>query len=229
MKNMKGRMVRKLKTISKYPPSLFQHKNHTSLPHDEDGIKEHEPSYPNMIKEEDKVMITSSCSSKVGEEEEEEEEEEEKECVVLYSTSLRGIRKTFEDCNAIRFLLGSFRVAYRERDVSMDLAYREELWRMVGGRVVPPRLFIRGRCIGGADEVIGLHEKGMLITLLQGIPLSPSSCPCRGCAGMGFLLCCKCSGSRRLIINNINININAAWTRCPDCNENGLIKCSLCT
>ncbi|KAI3447367.1 hypothetical protein Pfo_004032 [Paulownia fortunei] len=146
--------------------------------------------------------------------------------LVLYTTSLRGIRKTFEDCNTIRFLLESFRVVYSERDVSMHLEYREELWEILGGRVVPPRLFIRGRYIGGADEVVGLHEKGMLQNLLQGIPLTPSNYPCRGCAGMRFVLCFSCNGSRKVMPEGQN---NEPSIRCPDCNENGLIKCSVCS
>ncbi|XP_011042562.1 PREDICTED: uncharacterized protein At5g39865-like [Populus euphratica] len=79
--------------------------------------------------------------------------------VILYTTSLRSIRKTFEDCHAIRFLLESFKVIFHEKDVSLHLEFREELWRIMGGRVIPPRLFIKGRYIGGADEVTGLHEQ----------------------------------------------------------------------
>ncbi|KAK4432644.1 hypothetical protein Salat_1026600 [Sesamum alatum] len=150
-----------------------------------------------------------------------------KDSIVLYITSLRGIRKTFEDCNTIRFLLESFRVVYSERDVSMHLEYRDELWRILGGRVVPPRLFIKGRYIGGADEVVGLHENGMLQDLLQGIPLSPSTCPCRGCAGMRFVLCFRCNGSRKVMAEGENRG--GISIRCPDCNENGLIKCSVCS
>ncbi|KAG6772386.1 hypothetical protein POTOM_023793 [Populus tomentosa] len=86
--------------------------------------------------------------------------------VILYTTSLRSIRKTFEDCHAIRFLLESLKVMFCERDVSFHLEFREELWRILGGRVIPPRLFIKGRYIGGADEVIGLHEQGRLKKLL---------------------------------------------------------------
>lgn len=142
--------------------------------------------------------------------------------VVLYTTSLRGIRKTFEDCKTIKFLLGSFRVVYSERDVSMHMEYREELWGILGGRVVPPRLFVRGKYVGGADEVVGLHDNGMLRAMLQGIPLAPSSRPCGACGGMTFLLCSTCNGSRK-----VNV-ANGARARCPDCNENGLVKCTLC-
>ncbi|KAK3031425.1 hypothetical protein RJ639_036166 [Escallonia herrerae] len=111
-----------------------------------------------------------------------------KDSVIIYTTSLRGIRKTFEDCNTIQFLLESFRVLYHERDVSMHLEFREELWRVFGGRVVPPRVFIRGRYIGGADEVVGLHEQGKLRKLLDGIPINPSDSPCIGCAGVRWAL-----------------------------------------
>ncbi|URE13132.1 Glutaredoxin [Musa troglodytarum] len=35
--------------------------------------------------------------------------------VVLYTTTLRGIRKTFEDCNAVRSTLESYHVRIMER------------------------------------------------------------------------------------------------------------------
>ncbi|KAL3569283.1 hypothetical protein D5086_029173 [Populus alba] len=56
---------------------------------------------------------------------------------------------------------------YIQKDHKKDsLAIWEELWRIMGGRVIPPRLFIKGRYIGGADEVTGLHEQGKLKNLL---------------------------------------------------------------
>lgn len=213
MKNMKGRMLRKLKTMSSL---VFQANESFS----ETNAKTESMNPAAAKSQEEAISISISIS-----EYEEKCPPAGKECVVLYSTSLRGIRKTFEDCNAIRFLLGSFRVVYSERDVSMHLQYREELWRVLGGRVVPPRLFIRGRYIGGAEEVVGLHEKGLLKPLLQGIPLSPTTSPCAGCAGMRFVLCCRCHGGRRVVAEGSGLG----RIRCPDCNENGLIKCSICS
>lgn len=148
--------------------------------------------------------------------------------VILYTTSMRGIRKTFEDCTAIRFLLDSFRIQYLERDVSMHLEYREELWRIMGCRVVPPRLFIRGRYIGGADEVVGLHERGKLRKLLQGIPMIPNNSACNGCGGIRFVLCFNCNGSRK-VTNPEGLGDDEMAIRCPECNENGLVKCPLCS
>ncbi|XBH56118.1 hypothetical protein VPH35_078031 [Triticum aestivum] len=42
--------------------------------------------------------------------------------VVLYTTLLRGVRRTFTDCFAVRAVLRGFRVAMDKHDVSMDTA-----------------------------------------------------------------------------------------------------------
>ncbi|KAI3799592.1 hypothetical protein L1987_34891 [Smallanthus sonchifolius] len=143
--------------------------------------------------------------------------------VILYTTGLRSVRKTFEDCSSIRFLLESFRVLYHERDLSMHLDFRDELWRILGGKVVPPRLFIKGRYIGGAEEVLRLHEQGKFRPLLAGIPVNTLDGPCDGCAGIRFVVCCNCSGSRK-------VDSGDGWLpeKCRECNENGLIICPFC-
>ncbi|XP_062112385.1 uncharacterized protein At3g28850-like [Humulus lupulus] len=149
--------------------------------------------------------------------------------VILYTTSLRGIRKTFEDCSAIKFLLESLKVLFCERDVSLHQEYREELWSILGGRVVPPRLFIKGRYIGGADEVVGvLHEQGKLRKLLEGIPLVPAHSPCPGCANVRFSVCFNCNGSRKVLPEGDQSDEELHYIRCPECNENGLVKCPIC-
>ncbi|XP_030450121.1 uncharacterized protein At5g39865-like [Syzygium oleosum] len=142
--------------------------------------------------------------------------------VIFYTTSLRGIRKTFEDCGKIRFLLNSFRILYSERDVSMHTEFKEELWDILGGKPVPPRVFIKGRYIGGAEQVLGLHEQGKLKKLLEGVPIDRSTGPCEGCVGMKFVVCSKCNGSHKLVGEDSSAN------KCSECNENGLIICPLC-
>ncbi|KAF7149045.1 hypothetical protein RHSIM_Rhsim03G0094300 [Rhododendron simsii] len=144
--------------------------------------------------------------------------------VVLYTTGLRGIRKTFEDCNSIKFLLDSFRVLYSERDISMHSVFREELWMTLGGKIVPPRLFIKGRYIGGAEVVLTLHEQGKLRPLFEGVPVDWSEGPCDGCAGFRFVVCSNCSGSHKVVSGDAA----ASSEDCPECNENGLIICPLC-
>lgn len=147
--------------------------------------------------------------------------------VILYTTSLKGIRKTFEDCNSVRFLLESFKVVYFERDISMHSEFREELWRIMGSRVVPPRLFIKGRHIGGAEEVVRLHEQGRLRKLFQGIPVNLSGSRCGGCGGVRFVVCCRCNGSRKVIAEEPRGD-QLTWIRCVECNDNGLMKCPIC-
>ncbi|CAN4089652.1 unnamed protein product [Withania somnifera] len=143
----------------------------------------------------------------------------EKDADIFYTTSLRGIRKTFEDCNMIRFLLESFRVVYYERDVSIHIECRDKLWRILGGGVVPPRLFIKGRHIGGADEVVGPHDKGILKKILHGIPLISSHFPCKGCCGIRFVLCLSCHGCRKITDQDQGRDTNGYRIRCPKCND----------
>lgn len=143
--------------------------------------------------------------------------------VILYSTGLRGIRKTFEDCASIRFLLQTFRVSYFERDVSMHLEFKEELWRILGEKVVPPKLFIKGRYIGGAEIVVMLHEQGKLRQLFDGVLVNGSEGVCEVCVGVRFLICIVCNGSRRVFVHR-----DEKVKQCEECNENGLIICPIC-
>ncbi|KAF2601956.1 hypothetical protein F2Q70_00024424 [Brassica cretica] len=52
--------------------------------------------------------------------------------IVLYFTSLRGIRKTYEDCCFVWAVLRGFRVGVEERDILMDSDYRTELQISLG-------------------------------------------------------------------------------------------------
>ncbi|KAL2943010.1 hypothetical protein RDABS01_031358 [Bienertia sinuspersici] len=149
--------------------------------------------------------------------------------VIFYTTSLRGIRKTFEDCQGIRFLLESFGLIYYERDVSIHSKYRDELWEIMGERCLPPKLFIRGRYIGGAEQVLRLNEEGKLRALFRDIPIDFSEGPCNVCTGLRFMLCYNCNGSRKVFEHdNDDQQQGGVWAKCLQCNENGLVVCPLC-
>ncbi|KAK6139942.1 hypothetical protein DH2020_026318 [Rehmannia glutinosa] len=91
--------------------------------------------------------------------------------VVIYTTTLRGIRKTFEDCNVARSIIESHNVLMFERDISMDSGFKEEIRGLMGSKEVRvPLVFVKGRLIGGADEMVKLDEEGKLGILLDGIP-----------------------------------------------------------
>jgi glutaredoxin domain-containing cysteine-rich protein 1 len=140
--------------------------------------------------------------------------------VVLYTTTLRGVRRTFEDCNGVRALLESLGAPFQERDVSMDRGLRDQLWAAAGEKAVPPRLFVRGRDLGGAGQVLALHEQGRLAQLLPCGEAGARS-RCGACAGVGFVVCGACDGSRKAG--------GDGGGRCRGgCNENGLVMCPLC-
>lgn len=148
--------------------------------------------------------------------------------VVLYSTSLRGIRRTYEDCCSARNILRGFRVAVDERDVSMDAAFRKELQARLGGGgkgrpAALPQVFVGERCVGGAEEVRQLHESGELGKLLEGVPRQDPRFVCGVCGGVRFVVCCVCSGSRKVFDEE-----DGQLRRCPDCNDNGLVRCPDC-
>ncbi|KAM5578045.1 uncharacterized protein ABKV19_008391 [Rosa sericea] len=144
--------------------------------------------------------------------------------IVVYSTSLRGIRKTYEDCCAVRMIFRGLRVAVDERDISMDSQYKKELQNAVRGKapVRLPQVFVRGNYIGGAEEVKQLNELGELALLLKGFPRA-SGFGCDGCGDVRFVPCTTCNGSQKFFDEN-----KGEWRRCPHCNENGLIRCSAC-
>ncbi|XP_057488716.1 uncharacterized protein At3g28850-like [Actinidia eriantha] len=143
--------------------------------------------------------------------------------VVIYTTTLRGIRKTFEDCNLVRSIIESHCVRTFERDVSMDSGFKEELRGIMGKKAVRvPLVFVKGRLIGGADEVVKLEEEGKLGILLGGIPRAAATA-CVGCAGVRFVMCVGCSGSCKVLDES-----GKKTLRCGKCNENGLIQCPIC-
>ncbi|KAL8215352.1 hypothetical protein R6Q57_004801 [Mikania cordata] len=144
--------------------------------------------------------------------------------IVLYYTSLRGIRKTYEDCCEVRLILKGFRVFVDERDISMDSSYRKELQTVFEGRgFTLPQVFIRGKHVGGADEIKRLHEEGKLFEFMKGFRVIDPGVVCDNCGDARFVPCPNCSGSRKVFEEDEGRSV-----RCPDCNENGLIRCAIC-
>lgn len=106
----------------------------------------------------------------------------------------------------------------------MDFSYRWELQALLGKNpIVLPQVFIGGRHIGGAEEVRQLHEAGELRRLLEGFPVRRPGLTCESCADVRFVPCTNCNGSRKVFDEE-----EEQLRRCPECNENGLVRCPNC-
>ncbi|KAF5469827.1 hypothetical protein F2P56_010386 [Juglans regia] len=144
--------------------------------------------------------------------------------IVVYFTSLRGVRRTYEDCYAVRMILRGFRVWVDERDVSMDSAYRKELQSVLGEKnVTLPQVFVRGNYLGGAEVIKQLFEVGELAKILKGFPVQKPGFVCESCGDVRFAPCANCNGSRKVFDEDED-----RVKRCLECNENGLVRCPYC-
>lgn len=72
--------------------------------------------------------------------------------IILYTTSFRGVRSTYEDCRYVQTVLHNFRVRVEEKDIYVNKHYYRELRDRLGGsgmsRLPVPQVFISGQHIG---------------------------------------------------------------------------------
>ena len=80
--------------------------------------------------------------------------------IVIYTTSWCPY------CRRAKALLDSKGARYREIDVEEEPARRREMMERAGGRTSVPQIFIRGRAIGGSDQLRALEASGQLDRLL---------------------------------------------------------------
>ncbi|CAK9138183.1 unnamed protein product [Ilex paraguariensis] len=77
--------------------------------------------------------------------------------------------------------------------------YRKELQSVLGGKAVSlPHVFIRGKHIGGVDEIKQLHEVRELAKLLEGFLAQDPGIVCDNCRDARFVSCLNCNGSRKV-------------------------------
>ncbi|CAJ1946958.1 unnamed protein product [Sphenostylis stenocarpa] len=169
-----------------------------------------------------------------------------KDKVVLYFTSLRGVRKTYEDSCHVRVILKGLGVRVDERDVSMHSGFKEELKELLGhgygkSGLGLPRVFIGRNYIGGAEYIQQLHEDGKLEKLLDCCEkiedIVDGEGVCEACGDIRFVPCETCCGSCKIYYDAYDEEEaedddsevgEYGFQRCPHCNENGLIRCPIC-
>lgn len=152
--------------------------------------------------------------------------------VVIYYTSLRVVRRTYEDCRVVRSIMKGYRVKMDERDLAMDGSYVEELQKIMGQRrekdkgelnMSLPKVYVNGKYVGGVEEIRRLHENGELKKMIQGLPVSDGGV-CEMCGGFRYVVCEWCDGSHRVFVDD-----KYGFKSCSLCNVNGLIHCRNCT
>ncbi|KAL9247720.1 hypothetical protein vseg_021122 [Gypsophila vaccaria] len=190
-----------------------------------------------IITEEEKENMAPSDSSL---EEEDEYEHYPKKRVLLYFTSLRGVRKTYEDCCYVRLILKGLGVRVDERDVSMHSGFKQELKDLLGEAFKGglPKVFVGDNYIGGVDEIRRLNEDGKLDKVVEGCEMMDDDSGnliqvCEACGDVRFLPCETCSGSCKIYYEYEDDDQEYeedeyGFQRCPDCNENGLVRCPYC-
>uniref|UniRef100_A0A2P2NHB7 Uncharacterized protein MANES_02G007900 n=1 Tax=Rhizophora mucronata TaxID=61149 RepID=A0A2P2NHB7_RHIMU len=143
--------------------------------------------------------------------------------LVIYTTSLRGVRRTHEDCSGVLAVLDGHGVVYDERDVSLHGEFLNELRELLGEGVAVPRIFVKGKYIGGVEELVGLNESGRLGRILSWARVERvvGRKVCEVCGGARFLPCLDCGGSCKILVDGVK-------ERCGKCNENGLVRCAAC-
>lgn len=80
--------------------------------------------------------------------------------VVLYTKSWCGF------CFRAKQLLERRGIEYGEIDVTVDRELEDEMIRLSGGRSTVPQIFVRGKHIGGSDELVRLAASGQLDDML---------------------------------------------------------------
>lgn len=70
-------------------------------------------------------------------------------------------------CYRAKELFNKKNISFKEIDVSMDVAKRNEMRTRSGGRSTVPQIFIDSKHIGGCDELYRLEHNGQLDGLLK--------------------------------------------------------------
>ncbi|XP_022616097.1 glutaredoxin domain-containing cysteine-rich protein 1 [Seriola dumerili] len=151
--------------------------------------------------------------------------------IVIYTTSFRVVRTTFERCELVRKIFQNHRVKFVEKNIALDSEYGKELeerCKRVGEPPSLPVVFIDGHYLGGAEKILGMNESGELQDLLTKIERVQHPQTCQTCGGFAFIPCPTCHGSKMSVFRNCFTDSFKAL-KCTSCNENGLQACVSCS
>ncbi|XP_041126347.1 glutaredoxin domain-containing cysteine-rich protein 1 [Polyodon spathula] len=151
--------------------------------------------------------------------------------IVIYTTSFRVVRTTFERCELVRKIFQNHRVKFAEKNIALNIDYGKELeerCKRVAESPSLPVVFIDGHYLGGAEKILAMNESGDLQDLLTKIEKVQHPHECTSCGGFAFVPCSVCHGSKMSVFRNCFTDSFKAL-KCTSCNENGLQPCKSCT
>ncbi|XP_030836380.1 glutaredoxin domain-containing cysteine-rich protein 1 [Strongylocentrotus purpuratus] len=149
--------------------------------------------------------------------------------IIIYTTSVRIIRQTFEDCQYVRKVFQNHRVRFEERDLFMNAKHQHELEERLGttADINLPICFIDGELVGDLRKLEELNESGELRRILKRFEKHNPMISCNGCGGHRYIPCTFCNGSKKSLLRN-NWTDSFIALKCSYCDENGLQKCPEC-
>ena len=80
--------------------------------------------------------------------------------IVIYTSAMCGF------CARAIWLLDSKQIAYREVDVTLQPALRQEMRSRSGGRTSVPQIFVNNKHLGDCAQIYALEAAGQLDSLL---------------------------------------------------------------
>ncbi|XP_055492854.1 glutaredoxin domain-containing cysteine-rich protein 1 [Leucoraja erinacea] len=150
--------------------------------------------------------------------------------IVIYTTSLRVVRATFDRCELVRKIFQNHRIKLEEKNIALNSDYGKELEERCKRANESPSLpvvFIDGYYLGGAEKILSMNESGELQDLLTKIEKVQHPLECSACGGFAFVPCSVCHGSKMSVFRNCFTD-SFKCLKCTSCNENGLQHCRLC-
>ncbi|CAH2013488.1 unnamed protein product [Acanthoscelides obtectus] len=149
--------------------------------------------------------------------------------VVVYTTTMGVLRKTYAACAQVKRILRTLLIKYEERDVFMSIEYQQEVRERTGNeRVIVPQVFIDGQHIGDAETIERLNESGELRRILKPFKSIDVCSTCQVCGGYRMLPCQICKGSKKSVHRN-HFTAEFVALKCMNCDEVGLVKCTSCS
>uniref|UniRef100_A0A4W5JRL0 Glutaredoxin and cysteine rich domain containing 1 n=1 Tax=Hucho hucho TaxID=62062 RepID=A0A4W5JRL0_9TELE len=151
--------------------------------------------------------------------------------IVIYTTSFRVVRTTFERCELVRKIFSNHRVKFLEKNIALDCEYGkdlEERCKRVGEPLSLPVVFIDGHYLGYYNIILQFcsHNGWLCVCVFPQRVQHPHTC--QTCGGFAFVPCPMCHGSKLSVFRNCFTDSFKAL-KCTWCNENGLQPCSSCS